>query len=240
MKTRITCIILLFLASLAQASYAQSQITGNGQIVKQQRSLGAFDKLNVRVGITVRITKGDEATAELEGESNILEYVQTDVRNGELTVMLKPNQSYNQTKGVAVTIHVSELHQIQVSTGCAVESELPIKARTLTATVETGSRLTASVDTRTLHLTVRQGSQAKLQGSADEADIRLSGAGKLEADQLTIDRAIVRLDGASNANLHITKTLSATADGVSTISYRGNPTITAQHITGLSKIRKQG
>lgn len=239
MKT-LLAFLLVLAAVVNRTATAQNQIVGNGQIVKQQRSLGAFDKLNVRVGMRVRITEGDAATAELEGESNILEHVQTDIRNGELTVMLKPNQSYNQTKGVTVTIHVPKLEQIAVSTGCAVESDLPIRANTLTATVETGSRLSAPVDTKILNLTVQQGSQARLRGTATEADIRLSGAGKLEAGQLTIDRATVRLNGASNASLHVTKTLSAVADGVSTVSYRGNPTVTEQQATGLSKIRKQG
>jgi len=218
----------------------QPRIVGNGDVVTKQRPLMSFHKLNVRVGMHVIITKGNEAIAMLEGDSNILDYVQTDVSNGELTVMLKPNQSYSQKKGVTVTLHVRDLDQIIISTGCVVESDLAIRAKNLTATVETGSKLTAPIDAKVLNLTVRQGSQAKLDGSVNEADIRLSGAGKLDADKLTISRATVRLDGASNASLHVTKTLSATADGISTISYRGNPTITTQQITGLSKIQKQG
>ena len=218
----------------------QPQIVGNGDFVTKQRPLESFNKLNVRVGMHVIITKGNEAIATLEGDSNILDYVQTDISNGELTVMLKPNQSYNQQKGTTVTLHVRDLDQITVSTGCVVESDLPIRSRNLTAIVETGSKFTAPIDAKTLNLTVRQGSQVKLDGSATEADIRLSGAGKLDADQLTISRATIRLDGASNASLHVTKTLSANADGISTVSYRGNPTVTDQQATGLSKIQKQG
>ena len=217
----------------------QPQIVGNGDFVTRQRPLAPFNKLNVRVGMHVIITKGNEALATLEGDSNILEYVQTDVSNGELTVMLKPNQSYNQKKGVTVTLHVRDLDQLTVSTGCVVESDLAIRSKNLTATVETGSKLTAPIDAKNLNLTVRQGSQAILDGSATEADIHLSGAGKLDASQLTISRATVRLNGASNASLHVTKTLSATADGISTVSYRGNPTVTAQQATGLSTIEKR-
>ncbi len=229
--------LLTLTGTLAQT---QPQIVGNGDVVTRQRPLTPFHKLTVRVGMHVIITKGNEALATLEGDSNILDHVQTDISNGELTVMLKPNQSYNQKKGVTVTLHVRDLDQLLISTGCTVESDLAIRARNLTATVETGSRLTAPIDAKTLNLTVRQGSQAQLDGSATEADIRLSGAGKLDADKLTISRATVRLDGASNASLHVTKTLSATADGISTIRYRGNPTITTQQITGLSKIQKEG
>ncbi|GAB3789475.1 hypothetical protein GCM10028818_58130 [Spirosoma horti] len=239
MKTlRLTSFIAL-LTFLTQGVYAQNSITGNGQIVKQQRTLGSFNKLTVRVGMRVHIMAGNASVAELEGESNILEHVVTEVKNGELTVMLSKNKSFNQTKGVTVTIHVARLNEILVSTGCSVESDLPIESNQLTTIVETGSRLTAPISTKNLKLTVKEGSQATLQGTAAEADIRLSGAGKLSADKLTIARASVRADGASRADIHVTQTLSASADGVSTVNYTGNPSVTSQEATGLSKIRKQ-
>ncbi|AKD56878.1 head GIN domain-containing protein [Spirosoma radiotolerans] len=239
MKTLTTTFFIALTTFLTQIVYAQNTITGNGQIVKQQRTIGSFNKLTVRVGMRVHIAAGNASMAELEGESNILEHVVTEVKNGELTVMLDKNKSFNQTKGVTVTIHVAKLNELLVSTGCSVESDLPIESSKLTTTVETGSRLTAPVSTKSLKLTVKEGSQANLQGTATEADIRLSGAGKLNADKLTIARASVRADGASRADIHVTETLSASADGVSTVNYTGNPSVTSQEATGLSKIRKQ-
>lgn len=225
---------------LAQGVSAQNSIVGNGQIVKQERTLGSFDKLVVRTGMRVHISAGDAGKAELEGESNILEHVVTNVKNGELTITLASNQSYNQTKGVTVTIHVPRLSAIMVSTGCAVDSDIPLEANTLTATVETGSRMTTAISAKNLKLTVKEGSQANLRGTATEADIRLSGAAKLNADKLTLARASVHMDGASHADIHVTETLTASADGVSTLTYSGNPTVKSQEATGLSKIRKQG
>lgn len=239
MKTLQLTFVIALLTLLTQGVYAQSSITGNGQIIRQQRTIGSFNKLTVRVGMRVHIVAGNAGVAELEGESNILEHVVTEVKNGELTVMLAKNKNFNQTKGVTVTIHVAKLNELLVSTGCSVESTLPIEGNKLTATVETGSRLTTSISTKSLTLTVKDGSQASLQGTATEADIHLSGAGKLSADKLTIARASVRVDGASRADIHVTETLSASADGVSTVNYTGNPSVTSQEATGLSKIRKQ-
>lgn len=239
MKTQTVTSFIALLMLLMQGVHAQNSITGNGDIVKQQRTIGSFNKVTVRVGMRVHIAAGNAGVAELEGESNILEHVVTEVKNGELTVMLAKNKSFNQTKGVTVTIHVAKLSELLVSTGCVVESELPIEGAKVTATIETGSRLTAPISTKNLILTVKEGSQAILQGTATEADIRLSGAGKLTADKLTIARANVRVDGASRADIHVTETLSASADGVSTVNYTGNPSVTAQEATGLSKIRKQ-
>ena len=237
--TNIT-LTLLFLVAICTGVNAQNTIVGNGQITKEQRTLDKFDKLTVRVGMRVNITTGDAAVAELEGESNILEHVITDVKDGELTVTLAQNKSYNQTKGVTVTIHVAKLDQVRVSTGCTVDSDLPIRANTLTATVETGSRLTAPVNVKNMVLTVKDGSQASLQGTATEADIQLSGAGRLNADKLTIKQASLHLNGASRADVHVTGTLSAVADGVSTLNYSGNPTVKSQEANGLSKINRQG
>ncbi|GAB4015630.1 head GIN domain-containing protein [Spirosoma migulaei] len=240
MKTIKTALAIALSVVVSQGVYAQNSIVGNGQLVKQQRTISRFDKLKVRVGMRVRIEAGNAGVAELEGESNILEHVVTEVKNGELTVMLSQSKTFSNTKGVTVTIHVANLNQVDVSTGCSVESDLPIQATTLTATVETGSRLIAPISAKNLKLTVQEGSQARLRGTATEADIRMSGAGKLIADELTIVHATLHLDGASRADVRVTETLSASADGVSTINYFGNPTIKSKEMSGLSKIRKQG
>ena len=240
MKTIKIAFTLVFVLLLSQINYGQNGLVGNGQIVKQQRTIGSFSKLAVRVGMRVRIVSGDAGKADLEGESNILEHVVTDVKNGELTVMLSEKQTFKQTKTVTVTIHVAKLSQIMVSTGCSLESDLPIQSESLATTVETGSRLAATITTKKLELTVKEGSQANLQGTATEADIHLSGAGKLQADKLTIGHATVELDGASRADIHVTETLSASAGGVSTLNYTGNPTVKSQETNGMSKIRKQG
>lgn len=239
MKSIKTAFLILLTIALRQSIYAQGQIEGNGQVIQQQRNVATFYKLAVRIGMRVRITPGDPSKAELEGESNILKHIVTEVKNNELTIMLEKDKSFNQSKTVTVTIHVAKLDQVEVSTGCSVESTLPIQSDNLSATVETGSRLTAPITTQKLALTVKDGSQANLQGTVTEADIHLSGAGKLSADKLTIARATIQLDGASRADIHVTETLSASANGVSTINYTGSPTIKSQEVSGMSKIRKQ-
>ncbi|UFH54915.1 head GIN domain-containing protein [Spirosoma sp. KNUC1025] len=238
MKTLTIAFSLLLL--LCQITFAQNGIVGNGQVVTQQRTVSSFSKLAVRVGMRVRIIAGDAGKAELEGESNVLTHVITDVKNGELTVMLSDKQTFKQTKTVTVTIHVAKLSQILISTGCSVESDLPIQSESLTTSVETGSRLITAIGTQKLNLTVKEGSQATLRGTAKEATVHLSGAGKLEADKLTIARATIDLNGASRADVHVTETLSASADGVSVLNYTGNPTVKSQEATGMSRIKKQG
>ncbi|WP_338875359.1 head GIN domain-containing protein [Spirosoma sp. SC4-14] len=240
MKTLVASLLVCILCCSSLIANAQDGgIVGNGQMVTQQRTIGSFHKLTVRVGMRVRIAAGNASQAELEGESNVLPHVVTQVKNGELTVMLNENTHFKNTKGVTVTIHVPQLDQIIVSTGCSVNSDRPILATNLTATVETGSSLTAPVTAKSLKLTVREGSKASLQGTVADATIRMSGAGKLDADKLTIERADIKIDGASQANVHVTKTLAATADGVSSITYSGNPAVTTKEATGLSKIRQR-
>ncbi|GAB3693172.1 hypothetical protein GCM10027592_12760 [Spirosoma flavus] len=223
-----------------QIAFAQDDIVGNGQIVKQQRTVGSFTKLNVRIGTRVRIVSGDATKAELEGESNVLEHVLTDVKNGELTVMLNNHKHFKQTKGVTVTIHVAKLDRAMVSTGSSIQSELPIQGDKLALVVETGSKLTATITAKNLDLTVKDGSRATLQGNVAEAEIHLSGAGHLDAEKLTVARSKVKLEGASHADIHVTESLAASADGVSTLTYSGNPTVKSQEVSGLSKIKKRG
>ncbi len=237
-------VILLSLFLFAGHSVAQAQsdgLVGNKQIITQKRSVGQFDRLTVDLAMKVRITTGDATQADVQGESNVLPYVTVEAKNGELTVALSRQVRIRNTGPVTVTIHVSKLSSIRANTASSISSDLPIQAGQLTVALKEASSLTAPLTVQTLKLNLSDASKANLTGTvANDANVALDGASRLSAGKLSIVRATIDLNGASNADVHVTGTLAATADGVSTLSYSGNPTVQTQKTSGMSKIRQTG
>ena len=64
------CLIALAQPTAAQINNDRGRIVGDGQLVTQQRTVGRFNKLSVDYAVSVRITEGDPALAELEAEGN--------------------------------------------------------------------------------------------------------------------------------------------------------------------------
>ena len=94
------------------------------------------------------------------------------------------------------------------------------------------------IDVENLKVDSKGASQLQLEGLAKEANITIAGAGKLEADDLTIDNLHINCAGVSHAEVHVTHELWAQAAGASKILYQGNARIKSNMAVGGSTIKK--
>ena len=119
-------------------------------------------------------------------------------------------------------------------------------------TLHIGLRRGTSVSDVTLQAAVTAPSLAQIQGSGssrirlqdplagEDLRLELSGASRLDLalEQLQVDALEVGLSGASNAEVWVRRTLSATLSGASSLRYRGSPTLTRQETSGGSSITR--
>ena len=83
---KITLKIVFVILSIITTFPLLAQIRGNGEITKQQHSVGNFDAITVGGARTVELTQGDSFSVEVETDSNIQEYVTVEVKNNTLVL----------------------------------------------------------------------------------------------------------------------------------------------------------
>ncbi|QJD81529.1 head GIN domain-containing protein [Spirosoma rhododendri] len=228
--------LLLFSAPLL-AQRTSGGIVGSGKTIEETRTVASYDRLLVDFTIKVHIAEGAPGTVVLEGEDNVLPYVEIAVNSGELRIGLSRKAKFNDTKPVTVTIHRAALRSIQANTACTITADVPVVADQLTVSLNEASRLTADLDVQQLTVRLQAASSVTLRGKAQKADFQLDGASRVYAEQLRIAKADLTLNGASHATVDVTENLSASADGVSVITYSGSPVIDRQRAGGLSTIK---
>lgn len=81
-------------------------------------------------------------------------------------------------------------------------------------------------------------SRAEIHGLTDELRANISGASKLDADDLWVKNMHITVSGASKAELNVTDSLWAQANGASKIEYQGNPSVQQSISLGASKIHR--
>lgn len=81
-------------------------------------------------------------------------------------------------------------------------------------------------------------SRAEVHGLTDELRANISGASKLDADDLWVKNMHITVSGASKAELNVTDSLWAQANGASKIEYQGNPSVQQSISLGASKIHR--
>jgi hypothetical protein len=76
-----------------------------------------------------------------------------------------------------------------------------------------------------------------LRGSAGVLDAEISGASVLKGFNFPVVSADILATGASHGSLTVADQLNAVATGASSITYRGNPTVTSD-VSGASSVRQ--
>ena len=82
-------------------------------------------------------------------------------------------------------------------------------------------------------------SHADVHGLTDELRAEITGASKLDADDLWVKNMRINVSGASKAEVNVTDSLWAQANGASKIEYKGNPAVQQSISLGASKIKRE-
>ena len=88
-------------------------------------------------------------------------------------------------------------------------------------------------------ITLSGASKAEVHGITDELHANITGASKLDAEDLWVKNLHINVSGASKAEVNVTDSLWAQASGASKIEYHGTPAVQQSVSVGASKIKQE-
>lgn len=198
----------------------------------ETRTLPAFHSIEVEGAASVTLQTAPEPL--LSVACNEPAAITSEVRDSVLYLRI-PSERY---EGAELTVCVPELRRLRATGACKVENEGVLSQPALV--LECTGAVSTDLHLAVQHLTVTaQGAtELELEGSAQTADITLSGAGKINADDLSVQDMRINCKGASYAELYVLRTLWAQAAGASKIVYKGTPAVKQSLSVGGSQISK--
>ena len=136
------------------------------------------------------------------------------------------------------TIATPELRKISVYGASKIET---VGEQTLNQPIlmlDLNGAAEADLNLAVTHLTIdaKGASKLELEGKAENVEIAIAGAGKVDADDLIVQNMHINCTGASQADVHVVRELWAQAAGASKISYQGKPSIKQKMAVGGSFI----
>lgn len=173
----------LLMASCAIRLAGGSSRTGSGDIVKETRQVGDFDRVDVCCGMQLTLTQGEATSVEIEADDNLLPEITSEVINDQLMVKYKPSPgltNYRPSKPVQVLVTTPAIHGITISGGGRLQS--------------------SSVQTDQLEIDLSGGAQGRVESLvSDTSIVNVSGGGQFGAGIVQGTRAQVDLSGGANA-----------------------------------------
>lgn len=228
-------LLILFIASSLVG--CTDAIVGNGNIVQVGREVPNFQDLSTKGSIDVEIQPGENYTVKIVGDENIIPYVMTEVRNGELQVYYQDKISIR-NGNIKVMVSAPFLNNISTSGSGNITSTGIISNNQMITITSAGS---GNVDLQVYGPAVKlRGSGSgdfTLSGQTKDMECTLSGSGDLDSKDLKAENVKVKISGSSNARLFAAADLSATISGSGNILYWGNPALSEVKISGSGKVK---
>lgn len=214
-------ISLLFIAivALLNTSWAQwgSTISGEGGVVTKTLKLDRFNEIGLAVVGEVFIHKGNTQKVTVEGQANIIDNLETEVKNGEWDI--KFDRKTKNYKPLVFHITVPEIEGLAIAGSGSIIGEDDFDGM---------DRLSFSV---------AGSGNIEFAGSARKVSVSIAGNGDVDISDVKTEDCKVDIAGSGNCKIEVVESLSVSIAGSGDVIYKGSPRVSTS-IAGSGRVRQ--
>ncbi len=191
-------------------------VHGSGTAATETRAVPDFDSIQVDGGARIVARVGEPQSLSVTCDDNLLRYVETEVRGGELRIGMKPG-NYAFEHGIEIALSVPALRELSIRGSCAAD-----------ITGFSGG---------SFDVTVTGSGDVRAAGQLDQLSAEVTGSGDLDFFGVAAREARVGISGSGDIAVQAIERLEARISGSGDVRYRGNPA-TNVHISGSGSVSK--
>ena len=232
---------LIVLISVSCTAQWGKKIKGNGNVTTIERSVGDYDQIGVSGFFDVNLVSGNEGEITLKGESNLLEHIKTEVKNGELKIKVEKGYNLrpsNWKDGIVITVPVESIDGVALSGSGDIVGKTKIKSDDFRTSMSGSGDITLEVEANSVSTSMSGSGDIRLSGSTTNFDATISGSGDIAAFDLEADNVEATVSGSANIEVTANKMLKARVSGSGDIDYKGNPDKVDTKTSGSGDITK--
>lgn len=215
-------------------------IKPNDDITIETRQLSGFTKLDVSDALDIEVSFTNQEEVVVEANSNLHEYILTDVVNGTLKIRLKNNVRIKSGSEIKIYVSALALESLLIEDASRVEFTNDATATDFDLDLSGASTFQGGLTADNLNLKASGASRIELWGSAVSAEIEASGASNIGDFAFLISNYLeIDLSGASKAEFTVDGTMDIKVSGASRFNYKGNGVIDDLETSGSSSVNKQ-
>lgn len=220
MKRYILIAIALFVSSILVTPESKADKRGS-----ETRKVKNFSKISASAGVDVILIQGNKEEAIVEADSDIMEYVKTEVDGETLELTLKRRSFFNswRNRKVKITVYYKNINGISSSAGADVNTENTLKGKILGVSVSSGADVDLEVDVETIAVSTSSGSDADIRGKTDNVKCSASSGSDINCKNLDAKHGKASVSSGADIELTATKSFSGSASSGGDIDVYGNP-----------------
>lgn len=229
-------LVAFLLVSGPVTAQGGSDVTGEGPIVKKTVTLDEFTGFTFAMSGNVVLTPGPKQMVEIEGQQNIIDLIDLNVRGGHWVI--KPTKNVRQAKDLTIYITMPAFDEVAVSGSGQVRG-----TGTFTGLEEVELALSGSGDmildleAEEIEGRISGSGDMRLTGKGGEVEIAISGSGDVDASALHTETCEVHLSGSGDVSVYCDGDLKVSISGSGDVRYGGKASVDAR-VSGSGSVRK--
>ena len=229
-KTAVASIAILTAASMANAKDTSEEM----------RDVEAFTKVSLQGSMDVEVKVGSTQSVKVIADSDIIEYLRTRVRGGELEIDLKDSDGkrkiFRHIKKMQVIITVPDLNGMEVHGSGDMYVENAVADKFELEVHGSGDAVLENAKIGMLEVELQGSGDIEMQGSCDSIRVELQGSGDVDATKMECKDADVMLQGSGDVNVYATASADVTVRGSGDIRVSGKPDKISSRVRGSGDI----
>lgn len=232
----------ILLVFISIGSFAQWEtITGNGNVKKEARSLSGFTGVALSGSINVQLSYGSSNSISVEGDENLLPYIETKVEDGVLQVKSKNKTGLKTKNKLMVYVSLTKITDLRVSGSGNItgSGDFSNDSKTNISLSGSGNINVEMNSFKETAIAISGSGNVTLKGnSTNNIEAAISGSGNIDCIGIACDDVVAHVSGSGNIKVFANKSIDAKVMGSGNIYYKGSATNINLKSLGSGKIIK--
>jgi hypothetical protein len=230
-------VVSIILFSLIMSSCGEPCVDGSGTIRSEVRALTGFTAVTLLGDFDVYIEQSTTYEVVVQCDENILPYVVTEnLSSGTLEIRHASNRCLDSSQPIRITIKTPDLFLVENAGSGFIQVNNVYNDQFEVVNSGSGDIDCLNLDTYDLVVTNSGSGQIYFKGKAINADMLLSGSGKVQAQDMDVNICKFVLSGSGTGYIFVIDSLKASVPGSGVIYYYGRPTYVETRIDGSGAI----
>lgn len=175
----------------------------------------------------------------MEADDNIIPYIKTEIKNGQLNIFLDPEVIVRGYTAMNVSVSMPIITDINVAAAGRLEGSSPFAVNKLEIVASGAGSVKLEVKGSEVDVEASGAARLELKGEVEQFDLEMSSAATLKGWELRVKDCDAEISGAAKAEVSISGQLEAEISSAGILIYDGNPRITKQNVTGRGTLVKR-
>jgi hypothetical protein len=235
----VTAGIILFFAVAGCRSIGGKQVRGNGVTGTERRQTGSFHSITVRGSLSLVVAPGSVHSVKVEGDENLLRYVEVRQHGDELEVRPRNGYSLHPDAGLKVVASAPGFSRLEVAGSGNIRSASRITGDDkLRVDIHGSGDVRLDVDAPEVETGIAGSGSIKINGTTRNFSVNISGSGEVYGFNLLSEYTRVHIAGSGDAEVFASKKLDVTINGAGDVAYKGTASVN-QQIHGSGDVRRK-